>query len=222
VAKVPLAVPAAVRAEVRTPAERLQVAQRVVTPIRTSPPRPPSPRRGALGYVRLPPEGQTSVASGAGTDLDGGAVEEHEKDCGSPQADGRRLNPVHPRMRACLNPSRDHGASTGIGAATARHAVDAGYRVSSPLAAADKLEALAGELGGPERRSPIATDVTEWESQVELARRTKEAFGRIDVVFANAASAHRGASRSPHRALEGDGPHERLRRGADHPRTSMT
>jgi NADP-dependent 3-hydroxy acid dehydrogenase YdfG len=89
------------------------------------------------------------------------------------------------------------GASTGIGAATARHAVDAGYRVVLAARSADKLEALAGELGGPEKALAIATDVTEWESQVELARRTKEAFGRIDVVFANAGfGAPRGFTKS--------------------------
>jgi len=78
------------------------------------------------------------------------------------------------------------GASTGIGAATARQAVDAGYRVVLAARSADKLDALAQALGGSEHAMALPTDVTEWESQVELARRTIEAFGQIDVVFANA------------------------------------
>ena len=78
------------------------------------------------------------------------------------------------------------GASTGIGAATARQAVDAGYRVVLAARSADKLDALAQTLGGSEHAMALPTDVTEWESQVELARRTIEAFGQIDVVFANA------------------------------------
>lgn len=40
------------------------------------------------------------------------------------------------------------GASTGIGAATARHAVEAGYRVVLGARSEDKLNDLAEELGG--------------------------------------------------------------------------
>ncbi len=45
------------------------------------------------------------------------------------------------------------GASTGIGAATARHAVEAGWRVVLGARSEDKLEALAEELGGGEYRT---------------------------------------------------------------------
>ena len=40
------------------------------------------------------------------------------------------------------------GASTGIGAATARHAAEAGHQVVLAARSADKLEALAQETGG--------------------------------------------------------------------------
>ena len=79
------------------------------------------------------------------------------------------------------------GASTGIGAATARQAVEAGFRVVLAARTADKLEALAAELGGEDRALPVPCDVTEWEQQEALARRAVERFGRLDVVFANAA-----------------------------------
>jgi NADP-dependent 3-hydroxy acid dehydrogenase YdfG len=78
------------------------------------------------------------------------------------------------------------GASTGIGAATARVAAEGGYRVVLAARSVEKLEALAEELGGEERALAVRCDVTEWNDQVELAARTLDQFGRIDVVFANA------------------------------------
>ena len=78
------------------------------------------------------------------------------------------------------------GASTGIGAETARHAVAAGYRVVLAARSAEKLESLADELGGAEHALAVPTDVARWEDQQALATRALEEFGRIDVVFANA------------------------------------
>jgi len=56
------------------------------------------------------------------------------------------------------------GASTGIGAATARQAVETGY---TPVLAA-------------------RCDVTSWDDQAALVQRTLEEYGRLDVAFANA------------------------------------
>jgi NADP-dependent 3-hydroxy acid dehydrogenase YdfG len=78
------------------------------------------------------------------------------------------------------------GASTGIGASTARQAAEAGYRVVLAARSVDKLEDLAEELGGAGRALAVGCDVSEWEQQEALVGKTLEAFGRIDVVFANA------------------------------------
>jgi NADP-dependent 3-hydroxy acid dehydrogenase YdfG len=78
------------------------------------------------------------------------------------------------------------GASTGIGAATARAAVETGHRVALASRSEDRLRALAGELGGDERALALRCDVTSWEDQERMVATVLDAFGRIDVTFANA------------------------------------
>ena len=75
------------------------------------------------------------------------------------------------------------GASSGIGAATARQAVEAGYRVVLAARSKDKLDALVEELGDA---LAVETDVTRWEDNERLISTAVDAFGRVDVVFANA------------------------------------
>ena len=71
------------------------------------------------------------------------------------------------------------GASTGIGAATARAADAAGYRVVLAARSAEKLEDLAASLTDA---LAVPTDVSDWESVQNLAAQA----GAADVVFANA------------------------------------
>jgi NADP-dependent 3-hydroxy acid dehydrogenase YdfG len=82
------------------------------------------------------------------------------------------------------------GASTGIGAATARQAAEAGYRLVLAARSEDKLQALVDEVGGSERAVAVRCDVTEWADQEAMVERARAAFGRIDVVFANAGIGH--------------------------------
>lgn len=78
------------------------------------------------------------------------------------------------------------GASTGIGAKTARHAAEAGYRLVLGARSEDKLEELASDLGGPDKAIAVRCDVTEWEDCENLVAKATEAFGGFDAVFANA------------------------------------
>ena len=78
------------------------------------------------------------------------------------------------------------GASSGIGAATARAAASAGYRVALAARSVDRLQELASELGGSDRALAIRCDVTEWSDQEAMVAGVLQAFGRLDVAFANA------------------------------------
>lgn len=78
------------------------------------------------------------------------------------------------------------GASSGIGAQTARRAAEAGYRLVLGARGEEKLGKLADELGGEGRAIAVRSDVTDWEDAHELASAATERFGRLDAVFANA------------------------------------
>jgi len=77
------------------------------------------------------------------------------------------------------------GASSGIGAATARAAAGR-YRLVLAARRLEDLERLAAELGGEERALALRCDVTEWDQVEAMAAAALEHFGRVDAVFANA------------------------------------
>jgi NADP-dependent 3-hydroxy acid dehydrogenase YdfG len=78
------------------------------------------------------------------------------------------------------------GASSGIGAATARRASASGYRVTLAGRDPEALATLALQLGGPDRTLAVATEVSDWDDQRRAVERTLDHFGRLDVAFANA------------------------------------
>jgi NADP-dependent 3-hydroxy acid dehydrogenase YdfG len=78
------------------------------------------------------------------------------------------------------------GASTGIGAATARHAVEAGWQVVLGARSEDKLRALAEELGGEANALAVRCDVTDWDDQRGFVRAALDGYGQVDAIFANA------------------------------------
>jgi NADP-dependent 3-hydroxy acid dehydrogenase YdfG len=77
------------------------------------------------------------------------------------------------------------GASSGIGAATARAAAG-GPRLVLAARREEPLEELVEELGGPERALAVRCDVAEWDEVEAMVSTALERFGRIDAVLANA------------------------------------
>jgi NADP-dependent 3-hydroxy acid dehydrogenase YdfG len=78
------------------------------------------------------------------------------------------------------------GASSGIGAATARAAAERGYRLVLAARSEERLRDLVTELGGEERARAVRCDVTEWDDVQAAVGAAVDGFGRLDVAFANA------------------------------------
>ncbi|MFF8595235.1 SDR family oxidoreductase [Streptomyces sp. NPDC015220] len=76
------------------------------------------------------------------------------------------------------------GASSGIGAATARSLHAAGYRVALLARRTDRIEVLADELG--DGALAVSADVTDRDALLAAADRVKQQFGGTDVLVNNA------------------------------------
>ena len=76
------------------------------------------------------------------------------------------------------------GASSGIGEATARKAVAAGWNVGLFARSADKLEKIVADLG--DRALALPGNATSFDDQVAALRTLGERFGTVNAAFANA------------------------------------
>jgi ribitol 2-dehydrogenase len=78
------------------------------------------------------------------------------------------------------------GASSGIGRAAARRFAAEGARLALVARSADKLAALAKELGGD--TLAISADLSQAADVERVVAEAEAHFGRIDILFANAGS----------------------------------
>jgi len=77
------------------------------------------------------------------------------------------------------------GASSGIGAATARKLVEAGHKVVITARSEDKLDKLVDELG-EDKALAVAADATQFNEIESVVKKALDKFGRLDAVYANA------------------------------------
>jgi NAD(P)-dependent dehydrogenase (short-subunit alcohol dehydrogenase family) len=78
------------------------------------------------------------------------------------------------------------GAGSGIGRAAALALLKEGYRVALAGRRREALERTAADSGAGDRALAVPTDVTDPAAVRALFARTREAFGRLDVLFNNA------------------------------------
>ena len=90
-------------------------------------------------------------------------------------------------MSAAVKVAIVTGAGTGIGKAVALALVDDGYSVVFAGRRTDRLDSAVESAGAAASRClAVPTDVTDAESVRALFAKTKERFGRLDLLFNNA------------------------------------
>ncbi|HBB83123.1 MAG TPA: short-chain dehydrogenase [Sulfitobacter sp.] len=89
------------------------------------------------------------------------------------------------------------GASSGIGAATARAAAKAGWNIGLFARSEDRLKDLAAEIG--DQALVLVGDATDYDAQKQALDKLTDHFGGVDAAFANA-----GRGTSPAGTENGD------------------
>jgi NAD(P)-dependent dehydrogenase (short-subunit alcohol dehydrogenase family) len=84
------------------------------------------------------------------------------------------------------------GAGTGIGKSAALALLREGYRVALAGRRRERLEKVAAESGAGARVLVVPADVANPDSVRALFAKTRDAFGRLDVLFNNAGTAAPG------------------------------
>ncbi|GGW97022.1 short-chain dehydrogenase [Alteromonas halophila] len=77
------------------------------------------------------------------------------------------------------------GASSGIGAASAKKLVADGHKVALTARREDKLSELVSELGA-DNAVAFPADATDYQAQCHVVEKTVAHYGRLDAAFANA------------------------------------
>jgi NADP-dependent 3-hydroxy acid dehydrogenase YdfG len=84
------------------------------------------------------------------------------------------------------------GATSGIGAATARLLLERGHRGAITGRDPSKLTIFADQVGDPSRLLGIVADASDWEQTRSAVEQTVAHFGALDVAVANAGYAFAG------------------------------
>ncbi|MBZ6081829.1 SDR family oxidoreductase [Streptomyces olivaceus] len=78
------------------------------------------------------------------------------------------------------------GATSGIGAHTARLLLDHGHRVAVTGRDEGRLKAFLDEAGHPDRLLGLVADAADWQATESAVTRTVDRFGALDAAVANA------------------------------------
>jgi NADP-dependent 3-hydroxy acid dehydrogenase YdfG len=78
------------------------------------------------------------------------------------------------------------GATSGIGAHTARSLLDRGHRVAVTGRDEGRLKAFLDEAGHHDRLLGLVADAADWQATASVVTRTVERFGALDAAVANA------------------------------------
>jgi NADP-dependent 3-hydroxy acid dehydrogenase YdfG len=88
------------------------------------------------------------------------------------------------------------GATSGIGAHTARLLLERGHRVTVTGRDETKLKAFLDEAGHPDRLLGVIADAADWEATRSAVTRTVEHFGALHAAVANAGFASGDGART--------------------------
>jgi NAD(P)-dependent dehydrogenase (short-subunit alcohol dehydrogenase family) len=124
------------------------------------------------------------VLSQTGLHVSFGTVKKYEAELNELKARIEEVEQVVYAMKGNSQVAVVTGAGSGIGRAVSVALLNAGYRV---VLAGRREEALLSTLAGHESKGIVVpTDVTQELSVQHLFRRTRDEFGRVDLLFNNA------------------------------------
>jgi NADP-dependent 3-hydroxy acid dehydrogenase YdfG len=97
------------------------------------------------------------------------------------------------------------GATSGIGACTARALLDRGHRVAVTGRDEARLKAFVDSVDAPDRLLGLVADAADWDATESAVARTVERFGGLDAAVANAGFASADSARTRGATVSADG-----------------